>query len=57
MFTSINCEDAADPLGHFRERFDFPEAPDGSQSLYFTGNSLGLMPKRAREYVGQELND
>jgi kynureninase len=49
--------DAADPLRHFAERFCFPETADGSRPLYFTGNSLGLMPKRARDYVNQELED
>lgn len=49
--------DAADGLSGFRARFYFPEAADGVEALYFTGNSLGLMPKKAREYVGQELDD
>lgn len=49
--------DAADTLGGFRDRFHFPETADGSQPLYFTGNSLGLMPKKALEYVEQELKD
>jgi kynureninase len=49
--------DAADPLAEFRDRFYFPEASGRSQALYFTGNSLGLMPKKARVYVEQELDD
>ncbi|HEV7700085.1 MAG TPA: kynureninase [Pyrinomonadaceae bacterium] len=49
--------DAADPLGGFRERFHFPEAKDPVGPIYFTGNSLGLMPKKAREYVDEELED
>lgn len=49
--------DETDPLRSFRERFHFPESADGSQPLYFTGNSLGLMPRKAREYVLQELDD
>jgi kynureninase len=48
--------DAADPLARFREHFHFPETA-GEAPLYFTGNSLGLMPKKAREYVEQELDD
>ena len=48
--------DAADPLCGFRERFYFPRV-DSCDALYFTGNSLGLMPKKAREYVEQELDD
>lgn len=49
--------DETDPLRSFRERFHFPESAVGSQPLYFTGNSLGLMPRKAREYVLQELDD
>ena len=49
--------DDRDPLRDFRERFHFPKAMDGNSSIYFTGNSLGLMPRAARGYVEQELND
>ena len=49
--------DAADPLARFRERFFMPRGADGEEVLYFTGNSLGLMPKTARGYVEQELRD
>jgi kynureninase len=49
--------DVADSLSHFRERFHFPDSLPRNASLYFTGNSLGLMPKKAREYVDQELDD
>jgi kynureninase len=49
--------DASDELRAFREYFHFPVAKDGVEPVYFTGNSLGLMPKKAREYVDQELED
>jgi kynureninase len=49
--------DASDFLRDFRERFHFPEAKNGIEPIYFTGNSLGLMPKKARDYVVQELDD
>lgn len=49
--------DEADPMRQFAERFAFPETANGSRPLYFTGNSLGLMPKKVREYVSQELDD
>ena len=49
--------DAADPLSRFRERFHVPRAAAGKEAIYFTGNSLGLMPRSAREYVEQELED
>ncbi len=53
---SIEELDAIDPLRGFRERFHFPEA-NGGEPIYFTGNSLGLMPKTARGFVEQELDD
>lgn len=49
--------DATDPLSGFRTRFNFPQAKAGIEPVYFTGNSLGLMPMKAREYVDQELDD
>lgn len=54
---SAAAMDAADPLAGYRERFHMPRDPDGREMLYFTGNSLGLQPKTAREYVVQELDD
>jgi kynureninase len=48
--------DANDLLVSFRERFHVPQHK-GSDSIYFTGNSLGLQPKTARQYVNQELDD
>lgn len=49
--------DEGDPLRGFRERFHIPLSSNGEEQLYFTGNSLGLMPKTARGYVEQELAD
>jgi len=49
--------DARDPLAPFRKQFYIPAAPDGSESLYLCGHSLGLQPRRVREYVEQELHD
>ena len=49
--------DAADPLAGYRDRFHLPTGPDGGDVIYFTGNSLGLMPKTARGYVDEELED
>lgn len=49
--------DAGDPLSGFRNEFEMPLAHDGSESVYLTGNSLGLMPKRTRDHVNAELDD
>jgi len=49
--------DARDPLARFRDEFHIPPTPDGSASVYLCGHSLGLQPKRAREYVEIELED
>ena len=48
--------DAADTLAAFRSEFHLPVI-DGKQTLYFTGNSLGLMPKAAESYLNEELED
>ncbi|SEA33158.1 kynureninase [Microbulbifer marinus] len=48
--------DHEDPLSRFREEFSIPAQPDGSQEIYLCGNSLGLQPRRARDYVNQELD-
>jgi kynureninase len=48
--------DANDPLKDFRDRFYIPQH-NGKDSIYFIGNSLGLQPKTAKEYINQELDD
>lgn len=48
--------DEQDPLASFREEFLFPEH-QGEKVVYMTGNSLGLQPKRAKDYIQQELDD
>jgi kynureninase len=49
-------QDKLDPLSAYREQFHHPVI-DNKQVTYFTGNSLGLQPKSAREYVNKELDD
>ncbi|MEO7763860.1 MAG: kynureninase, partial [Ferruginibacter sp.] len=48
--------DEQDPLKHFRDKFYIPIIK-GHESIYFTGNSLGLQPKTTQEYVLNELED
>src|SRR5437016_10619185 len=49
--------DAEDSLQHFREKFHLPLGKDGKPLIYFAGNSLGLMPKSARQIVEEELDN
>ncbi len=49
--------DVQDPLRSFRERFHLPLGKDGKPPIYFAGNSLGLMPRSAKQIVEQELHD
>jgi kynureninase len=49
--------DAEDLLRAFREKFYLPLGKDGKPLIYFAGNSLGLMPKSARQIVERELDD
>jgi kynureninase len=46
--------DNTDPLKDFRERFYIPKRDD-QLVHYFTGNSLGLQPRTAAQYLNEEL--
>ncbi|RZJ33697.1 MAG: kynureninase [Flavobacterium sp.] len=48
--------DENDPLRKYRDEFIFPEV-NGKRVIYFTGNSLGLQPKCAKEYVDEVMSD
>ena len=48
--------DAEDPLASYRGQFLFPQI-NGRNALYYTGNSLGLQAKKARDIVNEELDD
>lgn len=48
--------DAKDELRNYRDEFLFPKV-NGKQVIYFTGNSLGLQPKRAKSYVDEVMSD
>jgi len=47
--------DQADPLRAFRAEFSFPKNADGSDKLYFTGNSLGLQHQSVPQAVEEVL--
>lgn len=49
--------DAADPLATFRDAFAWPRGSDGEKKIYLCGNSLGLQPERAAEYVDEVMTD
>jgi kynureninase len=48
--------DAQDQLRQYQNEFSFPQV-NGKNVIYFTGNSLGLQPKRAKTYVDEVMND
>ncbi|MDI1318130.1 kynureninase [Flavobacterium sp.] len=48
--------DAQDDLKDYRNEFIFPQH-NGKEVIYFTGNSLGLQPKRTKKYVDDVMND
>ncbi|PZD79665.1 kynureninase [Mesonia sp. K7] len=50
-------QDQNDPLGKFREQFLIPTDKNGNPHIYLCGNSLGLQPKKTREYLNIELED
>ena len=47
--------DSDDPLASFRDQFWIPRHSDGSDQLYFCGNSLGLQPRRLMAEMQAEL--
>jgi kynureninase len=49
--------DARDPLARYAGEFHHPCDASGRRLLYFCGHSLGLQPKRAAQYVEQEMAD
>ncbi|HMI07511.1 MAG TPA: kynureninase [Flavobacterium sp.] len=48
--------DAEDKLSKYRSEFIFPKV-NGKNVIYFTGNSLGLQPKRTKAYVDEVMAD
>lgn len=59
--TEINAStpeysDHNDTLSEYRKEFYIP-VKNNKEVIYFTGNSLGLQPKKAQDYIQQELED
>src|SRR5690606_25517916 len=48
--------DSKDTLQSYKQEFIFPQH-NNKNVLYFTGNSLGLQPKRTRSFLDEILND
>ena len=48
--------DGVDTIGNYRNEFIFPQHHH-KDVIYFTGNSLGLQPKRTKKYVDNVMND
>ena len=49
--------DAKDELRTYRDTFHIPLQKNGEEHIYMCGNSLGLQPKRTKEFLNQELED
>tara|TARA_R110000796_G_scaffold41772_2_gene103410 strand:- start:74646 stop:75917 length:1272 start_codon:yes stop_codon:yes gene_type:complete len=48
--------DSKDKLRKYRDEFFFPKV-NGKEVIYFTGNSLGLQPKRTKSYIDEVMKD
>ena len=48
--------DLQDSLAKYKNEFIFPQH-QGKDVIYFTGNSLGLQPKRTKQFVDDVMND
>lgn len=48
--------DEQDPIAAIRHEFSIPKQENGDDEIYLCGNSLGLQPKLAAEYVKRELD-
>lgn len=56
-FSFASNLDVNDKLKKYRSQFYMPLQKNGTEHIYFCGNSLGLQPKITRKYLDQELND
>lgn len=49
--------DEQDEVRNYREQFYIPSSKNRENSIYFCGNSLGLQPLKAKDYVLQEIEN
>lgn len=49
--------DKRDSLARFRDQFNFPRKRNGHEPVYLCGNSLGLQPELAAQFVREELDN
>ena len=49
--------DTKDPLRVYREKFHLPKSSTGKEIIYFVGNSLGLQPTGAMDYIQEEMEE
>ena len=49
--------DGKDELKQYRKEFHVPLQKNGEEHIYMCGNSLGLQPKRTKDFLNQELKD
>ena len=49
--------DTQDDLREYKNYFHIPLQKNGKEQIYFCGNSLGLQPKKTKEFINQELED
>ena len=61
MITKSNLEkainkDKQDTLSNYKKKFYFPQIDSQKQSIYFSGNSLGLQPNSVEKYILDELD-
>jgi kynureninase len=55
-FEFAHSLDAQDTLRSYRDEFIFPKI-NGKEVIYFTGNSLGLQPKRTKGFIDEVMKD
>ncbi len=57
LFLDACKKDENDQLNHFKDKFYFPNYSAKDKYIYLSGNSLGLQPKIAKNYILEELNE